>query len=101
LDVSTNTPFAKSGPIELGNGDQVMAVSEIIPDENTLGDVVVSFTSRPYPTGPESTYGPYTAAQKTDVRFTARQVEVKYTGTGSKDWRVGVPRLNVKTAGGR
>ena len=101
LDVSQNVPFAKSGPIELGNGDQVMSVTEIIPDENTLGDVVVSFTSKPYPTADSTTHGPYTAAQKTDVRFTARQVEVKYTGTASRDWRVGTPRLNAKPAGGR
>jgi hypothetical protein len=93
--------YAESGPVQLGNGDNVMSVSELIPDEQTLGEVVVSFKARNYPTGTQSTYGPYTAANPTDVRFTARQVNVKVTGNTLADWRVGVMRLDAKPAGKR
>ena len=94
------TLFAQSGPIELGTGENIMNVRQIIPDEQTLGEAVVSFKSRFYPTGAESSYGPYTAANPTSVRFSGRQVEVKVTGNTLADWRVGVMRLEA-TAGGR
>ena len=94
------TLFAQSGPIELGTGENIMNVRQVIPDEQTLGEAVVSFTSRFYPTGAESTFGPYTAANPTSVRFSGRQVEMKVTGNTLADWRIGVMRLEA-TAGGR
>jgi hypothetical protein len=54
-----------------------------------------------YPTSTETTYGPYTASQPTDVRFTGRQVKVRYTGAVLEDWRVGINRLDVIAAGKR
>lgn len=95
------TPYAETGPIEIGNGDVVMAVTRVLPDEQTLGEVVVSFKTRMYPTSDETTYGPYTAAQPTDVRFSARQVKVRYTGAILGDWRVGVNRLDALASGQR
>jgi hypothetical protein len=94
------TLFAQSGPIELGTGENIMNVKQVIPDEHTLGEAVVSFASRFYPTGAESTFGPFTAANPTSVRFSGRQVSVKVTGNVLADWRVGVMRLEA-TAGGR
>jgi hypothetical protein len=94
-------PYAESGPVEIGTGEQVMSVRQIIPDEQTLGEVVVSFKTRMYPTSTETTYGPYTASQPTDVRFTGRQVKVRYTGAVLDDWRVGINRLDVIAAGKR
>jgi hypothetical protein len=95
------TPFAESGPISLGNGDQTMTVLELVPDEQTLGEVQVSFKVRDFPTSTETTFGPYAAAQPTDVRFSARQVKVRYTGAVLDDWRVGVPRMDAVAAGKR
>jgi hypothetical protein len=96
-----STPYAETGPIEIGNGDNVMAVTRVLPDEQTLGEVVVSFKTRMYPTSSETTFGPYTAAQPTDVRFSARQVKVRYTGAILGDWRVGVNRLDALASGQR
>ena len=93
--------FAESGPIQLGNGDNVMAVREVIPDEQTLGEAVVSFTSRLYPTGTQSSFGPYSAANPTSVRFSGRQVNVKVTGAVLADWRVGTMRLDAIPMGKR
>ena len=94
-------PYAESGPYEIGNGDNIMSVRRVIPDEQTLGEVVVSFKTRMYPMATETTYGPYPAAQPTDVRFAARQVKVRYTGNVLEDWRVGVNRFDVVAMGKR
>jgi hypothetical protein len=94
-------PFAESGPYEIGNGDNIMSVRRVIPDEQTLGEVLVSFKTRMYPMATETTYGPYPAAQPTDVRFAARQVKVRYTGNVLEDWRVGVNRFDVVAMGKR
>lgn len=93
--------YAETGPIEVGAGDNIMSVRQVIPDEQTLGEVVVSFKTRMYPTSDESTFGPYTASQPTDVRFSARQVKVRYTGNVLSDWRVGVTRLEAVASGKR
>jgi len=87
--------YAESGPVQLGNGDNLMSVRQVVPDEQTLGEAVVSFKTRNYPTGAQSTFGPYTAANPTDVRFVARQVNVKVTGAVLADWRIGVMRLDA------
>jgi hypothetical protein len=93
--------FAESGPVQLGNGDNIMSVRQVVPDEQTLGEAVVSFKTRNYPTGTQSTFGPYTAANPTDVRFAARQVNVKVTGAVLADWRIGVMRLEAVAGGKR
>jgi hypothetical protein len=93
--------YAESGPVQLGNGDNIMSVRQVIPDEQTLGEAVVSFKTRNYPTGTQSTFGPYTAANPTSVRFSGRQVNVKVTGDTLADWRIGVMRLEAIPAGKR
>ena len=94
-------PYAQSGPIELGNGDNVMSVRSVIPDEQTLGEVAISFTARLYPTSAEVSYGPFSAKAPTDTRFSGRSVKMKVTGNVLDDWRVGVMRLEATSAGKR
>ena len=100
FDYDSAVLYAQSGPVELGTGENIMNVRQVIPDEQTLGEALVSFKSRFYPTGAESSFGPYTAANPTSVRFSGRQVEIKVTGNTLADWRIGVMRLEA-TAGGR
>jgi hypothetical protein len=88
--------FAESGPVQIGNGDQVMMVRQLIPDELALGDVRASFRTRFYPTDVESSFGPYTLANPTDVRFSARQVRLRIEGARATSWRVGAMRLDVQ-----
>jgi len=94
------TIYAETGPITLGAGDQVMCATELIPDELTQGDVTATFKTRFHPNDTERSYGPYTMANPTSVRFTGRQVRMRITGSELDDWRVGVNRLDV-TPGGR
>lgn len=88
--------YVESGPIQLGNGERLMDVLNYIPDENTAGDVTVTFYAKMFPNGAETTYGPYTAANPRNLRFSARQVRVRYTGATMSDWRVGINRLEVQ-----
>lgn len=93
--------YAESGPFEIGQGDSIMSVRQVIPDEQTLGEVQISFKTRFYPMDTEYTYGPYSAAIPTDVRFSGRQVKIRYTGAVAEDWRVGINRLEAVASGKR
>lgn len=95
------TPYAETGPISLGNGDTVMKVNQLIPDEENQGEVNVTFKTRFYPNDTERTYGPYTTSNPTSVRFTGRQVRMRVEATGNQDWRVGVMRINAESGGKR
>ena len=101
FNYSSDTPFAETGPISIGAGDQVMSVTGLIPDEKTLGDVSATFKTRFYPTDTESSHGPFNMANPTSVRFTGRQVRMRVSGNTSKDWRVGIMRLDAVSGGRR
>jgi hypothetical protein len=93
--------FAQSGPISIGNGDNIMQVTDLIPDEKTQGDVNITFKSRYYPNDTEYTHGPYTPSSPTAVRFSGRQIRMRVEGdTPYAAWRVGTMRVDAK-AGGR
>lgn len=94
------SPVAESGPVELGAGDRTMMIKEIVPDEATLGDVQFSLLVSFDPTSAETTKGPFTAAARTKVRVTCRQVRVKITQSQT-DWRFGTPRLDLVPRGRR
>lgn len=94
-------PFADSGPIELGAGDRTMEVNAVIPDEQTLGEVTVSFTVSDWPMDAEETVGPYDAASKTDCRFSGRRVAPKFIAAADVDFRLGVYRFDVKAGSPR
>ena len=95
------TPYAETGPISLGNGDTVMKVNQLIPDEGTQGEVNVTFKTRFHPNDTERTYGPYDTANPTSLRFTGRQMRMRVESTGNNDWRVGVMRVNAEPGGRR
>ena len=92
--------FAESGPIQIGTGDNIMVVKGVVPDEETQGDVRAVFKTKFYPNAEERSYGPYTMANPTSTRFTARQVKMRIEEVEQSDWRVGTMRLDA-TQGGR
>lgn len=120
-------PFLESGPLEIGDGDQVLRVQTLLPDELHLGDLTATFFGSFQPEGPEATFGPYQLSARTDVRLSARQVRVRFdenniiTGVtmdsglitmdgsttmdaapgGGVDWRAGRFRLGVLPGGKR
>jgi hypothetical protein len=96
-----STPFVESGPISLGNGDTIMKVNELIPDEQTQGQVSATFKTRFYPNDTERSYGPYTMSSPTSVRFSGRQVRMRVETETNTDWRVGTMRINGIAGGNR
>jgi hypothetical protein len=84
--------------MQIGAGDNIMAVTQLIPDEKTQGDVTTTFKTRFYPNDTEREYGPYSMAAPTDVRFSGRQVAMVVTGGGDA-WRWGIPRIEAKARG--
>ena len=94
-------PYAESGSISLGNGDSIMKVTQLIPDEKTQGQVEVTFKTRFYPNDSETSHGAFTLGNPTDVRFQGRQVRIKVQGTGNENWRSGVMRIEANPGGRR
>jgi hypothetical protein len=88
-------PYARTGPIEFGNGDNLMVAKQLIADEKTQGSVGVQFITKFAPNGSETTKTYTIDSIYTPVRFTGRQVEMKVTGDSMTDWRVGVMRLDA------
>ena len=95
------TPWAETGPISLGNGDNIMYVTDLIPDEKTQGDVQVKFKTRFHPNDTEREYGAYSLGNPTSVRFSGRQVRMRIEGARLADWRVGTNRIEAKQGGRR
>lgn len=94
-------PYALSGPVELGSGERTMSIYGIIPDEQSLGDVDVSFVTGDWTMSPDYDQGPFSLSAKTDCRFSARRVAVKLEAKPDRDFRVGVFRFEAKTGGKR
>jgi hypothetical protein len=93
--------FAESGPASLGDGEFLFNATLLIPDELTQGDVELTFKTRNYPNGTEVSHGPYNMSNPTGVRFSGRQARMRVSGAFEKEWRFGIPRLEMSQAGKR
>lgn len=100
-DHGDSTPHVESGPVEIGDGNHIMRVQRIVPDDKTMGDVNISIYTSMYPNADETLNGPYTLANPTSVRLTARQVRIRIEEEVAAAWRVGVPRFGVRPVGRR
>lgn len=96
-----DTVFVESGPVSIGNGDQIMKVNNLIPDELTQGQVTATFKTRFYPNDTERSYGPYTMDNPTSVRFQGRQIRMRLESTANTDWRAGIMRIEASGGGNR
>jgi hypothetical protein len=101
FNYDSNAVYAETGPISIGTGENVMSVSNLIPDEATQGDVTATFKTRMHPNDTERSYGPFTMANPTSVRFTGRQARMRVTGARNAAWRVGTMRIDAKPMGKR
>lgn len=94
-------PFAETGPISLGTGEQIMKVNELIPDEQTRGEVQAIFKTRFYPNDTERSYGPYQMNTPTSVRFQGRQIRMRVEAATNEDFKVGIMRIDAVAGGKR
>lgn len=99
--------YAESGALELGKGEKLMEVRQLIPDgcPNVPSCTRVSFNLRTTPTGPVyRVAGPYTfdpAGGYTHARFTGRQVEMRVEATRDAPFSFGEMRADVRPGSGR
>ncbi len=97
----SDSVFLESGPINFSDGDKVARVSEVITEEDTQNDVSLSFKTKLYPNGTETTHNVTTLGNPTNVRFTGRQLKMRIEGGTGKNWRLGDVRLRVTSGGAR
>ena len=104
-NLGSSVPFCQSGPIEIGNGDRVMQVNQIIPDEEaaTLPGVTISFKGKFTPLGTTTDFGSFTFESDgyTDARFSAREVQMRVDGSTTQDFQVGNIRVDARPRGRR
>lgn len=100
-DARTGTVFLESGPVELADGDQVMRLQRIVPDDKVAGQVTAYLFTSMFPDNTETLNGPYTLASPTSIRLTARQVRLRLVEVVSAAWRIGVVRLGAIVSGRR
>lgn len=93
--------YIESGPIMLGDGEQVFRVQKCIPDGARSGDDITLF-ARTFPDVAEtsSTFAVTAGAGPVDVRFSARQIRYKQT-LETNTSRVGIPKLGIIPTGTR
>jgi hypothetical protein len=126
-DKGGQVPYIETGPLELGDGDRVVLVQSLLPDELNAGDLTVQFFSSYQPETPETASNVYQLTARTDVRVMGRQHRLRFaenniiTGVtmdsgvvtmdasltmdsapaGGVDWRLGQFRAGVIPGGYR
>lgn len=85
-----------SGPIEHGNGDQLMRINGIMDDTDVAGNVQLRIYTAMAADSLESDNGPYTLGPITNLRLKARQIRLRIEEAEQTSWRVGSPRLIMR-----
>lgn len=106
--------YAQSGPAEIGNGERVVYVNNLIPDDDEDGEdsdnpgtsaLQATVTTKFAPKGPATVLGPVDLTPNAEgfvpLMFAGRQAAFKMAATKDEDWSLGVPRVNVVGGGGR
>lgn len=97
----------ESGAIEIGEGEQIMHISGVIPDfEQLTGTMALTMTSKKFPHSQQSrTKGPYSITSTTEQihpRMRGRQIELSLSlNEVGGDFRMGTLRVDVKAHGKR
>ena len=98
-------PFAKTGIIDIAEGQNQMLIDTIIPDFKSLTTGVTEPVEYyvHYSDDPDGTFkskGPFNPTTRIDLRLLARyiQFEVRHK---AGEWRMGLPRMRMQPAGER
>lgn len=96
--------FAESGSIEIGNGNQVMSVKQIITDTDAgTNGLRLKVSVRQTPDGASTEKGPYPLESDgyTDTRFVGRQAVLRVESPFDQEWRFGDIRFDAAASGSR
>ena len=91
-------PRAETGIIDIESGKHRMYIDEIHPDDVTSNGISYSIEAYDNPTSIPTNNGPYVGNDQIDVRIDARHIRF-LVEQNTPNWRYGVPRLEVRSAG--
>ncbi len=106
-DGTAITAFLTSGSVEIGDGDEFMSVSKLVPDfDNLTNTLTATLTLEQYPQSADTvtTSGNISSTtEKIDVRGRGRAVKIKYQTNTVNDtpWRLGSTKLQLRPDGRR
>lgn len=104
VDSEEHLCFAESGAIEIGSGNKMMNVTQILTDSDAGSNGLrLSATTAESPDGSGVEKGPYTLENDgyTDTRFTGRQAFLKVESPFDQEWRFGEIRFDASVSGSR
>ena len=99
--------FLTSGSVEIGDGDELMSVSRLVPDfDNLANNMTATLTLEQYPQSADTitTTGTISSTtEKIDVRGRGRAVKIKYETNTVNDtpWRLGSTKIQLRPDGRR
>ena len=96
--------FAETGAIEIGEGNQMMTVRQIITDTDAGSNGLrMQCVTADTPDETGVTQGPFTLENDgyTDCRFTGRQAFLKIESPFDQEWRFGEVRFDAAVSGKR
>ncbi|NKB39454.1 MAG: hypothetical protein GKR86_00080 [Ilumatobacter sp.] len=88
-DLVVNEAWCETGPLEMGQGEQNMAVRYIYPDVETRGDVNFTLYGQNMPTDDRYVYGPYQFNNPIPTRALGRSLSMRVDGQDVPNWKVG------------
>lgn len=96
----------ESAPVDLADGDKLMAVLRCVPDfDDAVGGIDVALLTRDWPQSDPVTRDLGTvngASGKLDCRITARQIALRLSGASAPAfWRLGAVRLDTRETGAK
>ena len=106
-DGTAITAFLETGSVEIGDGDQLMSVSKLVPDfDNLANTMTATLTLEQYPQSSANvtTSGSITSTtEKISVRGRGRAVKIKYQTNTVDDtpWRLGSQKIQLRPDGRR
>jgi hypothetical protein len=93
-------PYLESGPMQIDEGDNVVRVQKVLPDDKTVGDVNLTLYAAIAPDAAETSQTVSLTAV-TDARITGRQIRMRLQQAVANAWRVGKVRLGYVLGGRR
>lgn len=87
-----NNTYAETGPIEVEDGSNLMALQQVIPDGNSFGDFSLKFLTRDFPTSTERVSPAIPFANPMYPSVLARQIRMRVEGEQAR-WELGTLRF--------
>jgi len=106
-DGTAISAFLTTGSVEIGDGDEMMSISKLVPDfDNLTNNMTATLTLEQYPqsTNTVTTSGTISSTtEKINVRGRGRAVKIKYETNTVNDtaWRLGSTKLQLRPDGRR